>query len=305
MELSSQMVLFAKVVENGSFSGAARSMNHSPSAVSKQIGYLEDRLGVRLLNRVHQGISLTHEGRAFYDRCADVAASVSDAEALVVSMGGRPQGQLRIAATVAFAKAHILPILPEFLESYPDLRLSLELTDRIVDLAEESIDVAIRFSEQIDDPTVVARKLAINRRIICAAPAYIDRAGAPKTPADLDDHNCLRLSTVARFNRWDFSGIPGPVPERIDGNFEANDADAVYHATLAGLGIARLSTFLVREDLRAGRLVRLLPDYVDEQSDIVALYADKRNLSPKIRAFIDFLVDHFGSVPPWERNGEK
>ena len=301
MELSSQMVLFAKVVENGSFSAAARAMEHTPSAVSKQIGRLEDRLGVRLLNRSRQGISLTDEGAAFYERCSAVAVNISEAEAMAISMGDHPQGQLRVAATVAFAKAHLLPILPDFLERNPDLRLSLELTDRPVDIAEEGIDVAIRFSEQIDDPDVFARKLARNRRFICAAPAYLERHGTPQAPADLQHHNCLQLSTVARWNDWDFGDAEGTEKIPLGGNFEANSADAIYHAALAGLGIARLSTYLVCDDLRQGRLVRVLPDYVDETSEIVAIYADRRNLSPKIRAFIDYLADWSGTTPPWER----
>ena len=301
MELPSQMVLFAKVVENGSFSAAARSMGQTPSAVSKQIGRLENRLGVRLLNRARQGITLTDEGRAFYERCAEVAANISEAEAMVVSMTAHPQGEFRVAATVAFAKAHLLPILPAFLERNPDLRLSLEVTDRSVDIVEERIDVAIRFSEQIDDPDVVARKLAPNRRVICAAPAYLERFGTPETPEDLSRHNCLRLSTVARWNDWHFGDPEEKGTVRLDGNFEANSADAIYHATLAGMGVARLSTYLVGGDICAGRLVRLLPDYVDESSDIVAIYADRRNLAPKIRAFVDYLVDWFGTTPPWER----
>lgn len=302
MELSSQMVLFARVVESKSFSAAARSVGHSPSAVSRQIGHLEDRLGVRLLNRSKHGLSMTEEGRAFYQRCAEVAATVSDAETFAASISGRPQGVLRVVSTVAFAKSQILPVLPGFLAEHPAVTVSLELTDRMVDLAAESVDVAIRFTEQVDDISVIARKLAANRRVICAAPGYVERFGAPRAPRDLALHNCLRLSTVSRWNDWDLpGGEGGPVP--VAGNFEANSADAVYHATLAGLGIARLSTYLVADDLRQGRLVRLLPGYADEGSDILAVYSDKRNLSPKVRAFIDFLAGQFGPVPPWERDG--
>jgi len=302
MELSSQMVLFARVVESKSFSAAARSVGHSPSAVSRQIGHLEDRLGVRLLNRSKHGLSMTEEGRAFYQRCAEVAATVSDAETFAASISGRPQGVLRVVSTVAFAKSQILPVLPGFLAEHPAVTVSLELTDRMVDLAAESVDVAIRFTEQVDDISVIARKLAANRRVICAAPGYVERFGAPRAPRDLALHNCLRLSTVSRWNDWDLpGGEGGPVP--VAGNFEANSADAVYHATLAGLGIARLSTYLVADDLRQGRLVRLLPGYADEGSDILAVYSDKRNLSRKVRAFIDFLAGQFGPVPPWERDG--
>lgn len=301
MEISSQMVLFARVVEAGSFSAAARTEGHSPSAVSRQISHLEDRLGVRLLNRTRHGLSLTEEGRAFNERCLEVADRISDAESFVASMSDRPQGVLRVVSTVAFAKAQLMAVLPEFFERYPDVRLALELTDRPIDLAAEGIDVAIRFTEQIDDPSVIARRFAGNRRVICAAPAYVARFGAPETPGDLARHNCLRLSTVSRWNDWHLDDPE--TGERIgpSGHLEANSADGVYHAVLAGIGIARLSTYLVEDDLRAGRLVRVLPDYVDEGSAIFAIYPEKRNRAPKVRAFIDHLAGHFGPVPPWER----
>lgn len=311
MDLSSHMVLFARVVESGSFSAAARAVGHSPSAISRQIGHLEDQLGVRLLNRSRHGLSLTEEGRAFHERCAVVASHVSDAENFLATLGDHPKGTLRVVSTVAFAKAQVLPVLADFMERYPELRISIELTDRKVDLADEGIDVAIRFTEQVDDTSVIARKLARNRRVICAAPSYIERFGAPERPRDLARHNCLQLSTVTRWNDWhleDPSGSDsggsdsgGSDPVLLAGNFEANSADGVYHAARAGIGIARLSTYLVNDDLRAGRLVRLLPDYSDDDSDILAIYSGKRNLSPKVRAFIDFLVERFGTVPPWER----
>jgi len=299
MDLSSQMVLFAKVVECESFSAAARAIGQSPSAVSRQIGHLEDRLGVRLLNRSKHGLSMTEEGQAFHGRCAAVAAQIADAETFAAQMTDHPKGQLRVVSTVAFAKAQLLPLMPGFLADYPDIRLSLELTDRRVDLAAEAIDVAIRFTEQIDDPSVIARRLAGNRRVICAAPSYLARFGTPATPDELAAHNCLRLSTVARWNDWN---LGGGEPDEVRGNFEANSADAIYHAALAGVGIARLSTYLVGEDIRAGRLVRLLPDQPCGESALFAIYSDKRNLSPKVRAFIDFLIEQLGPVPPWERH---
>jgi len=303
MELSSQMVLFAKVVESESFSAAARALGQSPSAVSRQIGHLEDRLGVRLLNRSKHGLSLTAEGRSFHARCADVAARVADAELFASQMTDHPRGVLRVISTVAFAKAQLLPLMPDFLAEYPDVRVSLELTDRKVDLAAEAVDMAIRFTEQIDDASVIARRLAGNRRVICAAPSYLERFGTPETAADLADHNCLRLSTVAQWNDWHLSGADDEFAQ-IAGNFEANSADAIYHAALAGVGIARLSTYLVGDDIRSGRLIRLLPDQPSEGSELFAIYSAKRNLSPKVRVFIDFLVERFGPVPPWERNGE-
>jgi DNA-binding transcriptional LysR family regulator len=300
VELSSQMILFATVVDSGSFSAAARRVEHTHSAVSKQIGLLEDRLGVRLLNRTQSGISLTEAGAAFYERCSDVAAKVAEAEATVAQLVASPKGSLRVAATVAFAKSQVLPILPEFLNRYPETKIVLELTDREVDVHGAAVDVAIRFTEQVTDQSVVARKLGSNRRILVASPAWLAAFGPVSRPEDLARANCLRLTTVARWNDWairDASG--GVVP--IRGNFEASSADAVYHAALAGIGVARLSKYLVDDDLRSGRLVRVLPDYESVDSDLFVIYADRRNLLPRIRVFVDFLVEKFGQTPPWER----
>ena len=299
MDLPSQMMLFARVVETGSFSAAARALDHTPSSVSRQIGHLEDRVGVRLLHRSQNGISLTKEGRAFHERCRAVAAEVAEAELFLSGLGAL-KGTLRVVATVAFGKVQLLPLLPGFLEAYPELRVSLELTDRVVDMAAEDVDVAIRFSEQVDDPDAIVRKLAPNHRVICAAPGYLERFGVPETPQDLARHNCLRLTNVPSWNDWSFDNEGGETVH-AGGNFEANSADAIYHAALAGVGIARLSTFLVNDDLGAGHLVRLLPEYTQEDSSIVALFAARRNLAPKIRVFLDHLVAHFSGAPPWDR----
>jgi len=293
MDIANQMILFANVVDHGSFSATARSLGQSPSAVSKQIGHLEDRLGVRLLNRSTRNVSLTDEGRPFYERCARIAAGVSEAESLAVSMGSRPQGTLRIAATVAFGKTRLLPLLPIFLRDHPDLRIVLDLTDRIVDLTESDHDMAIRFTEQVDDPSVIARKLTDNDRILCASPDYIAAHGAPDLPVDLSRHNCLRISAVEEWNRWHFKEAGQTILHNAAGNFEADSADAVYHATLAGLGISRLSSYLVGADIEAGRLVHLLPDHHEDQTGVFAVYSSKRNLSPKVRVFVDYLIDHF------------
>jgi DNA-binding transcriptional LysR family regulator len=301
MDIATQMIMFAAVVENGGFSAAARDLNLTPSAVSRQIGQLEDRLGTRLLNRSTRRISLTEVGRAFYARCADVSQNVQEAEALVLNMVDHPQGTLKVAATVAFAKAQLLPLLPVFLARNPDLKISLDATDRVIDLVEEQVDVAIRFSEQIDDSSVVSRKLATNRRVYVAAPSYVAEHGLPRTPDDVANHNCLRISTVEAWNTWTFDNGADLQRLPIKGNFEANSADAIYYAVLAGVGIARLSTYLVNDALAQGRLVRVLPDYADETSDILAIYSNKRNLSPNVRAFIDYFAEKFGPIPPWEK----
>lgn len=300
MDIAQQMILFAQVVDSGGFSAAARGLGLTPSAVSRQIGQLEDRLGTRLLNRSTRHVSLTPVGRAFYARCARVAQDVTEAESMVRTLVDHPQGTLKVAATVAFAKAQLLPLLPDFLARNADLRLSLEVTDRVIDMVAEEIDVAVRFSEQVDDPTLVARRLATNRRVYVASPGYVKAHGTPMGPEDLAHHNCLRLSTVAAWNDWTFMDGKGKRVVHVKGNFEANSADTVYYAALAGLGVARLSTYLVNDALKDGRLVRVLPDHLDEASEILAVYSNRRNLSPNVRAFIDYFADAFGPVAPWE-----
>lgn len=305
MELSTQMLLFARVVEKGSFSAAARELSQSPSAVSKQIGALEDRLGLRLLTRTQSGIALTSEGEIFYEQCAKVATTVGETERIVEALGDAPRGLLRINATVAFGKAQIMPILPLFLASVPELEVDLELSDRPVDLFSGTVDIAIRFSEQLDNTSVIARKLAPNRRMIVAAPSYLARNGVPQTPDDLRNHNCLRLSTVKSWNEWSFGEGADAQMIEVGGNFSGNSADAVYHGALAGIGIARLSTYLVHNDLETGRLVQVLPSHSFGDSSIYAIYSERRNLAPKIRVFLEFLTKHFGRVPPWERGQEE
>lgn len=300
MELESQMVLFARSVDSGSFSAASRELNHSPSAVSRQISNLENKIGVQLLTRSSQGISLTEEGHVFYSRCTEIRRNIASALDLADSLSQVPEGKLRVNTTVAFGKSQILPALGDFYEKYPKIELSIDFNDRPIDLAVTPIDVAIQFAEQIKDESLIGRKLAVNRRVICAAPSYNSRAGMVKTPQDLADHNILRLSTVEHWNDW-VAEVCGPENSAKEhSNFEANSADALYHAALAGLGIARLPTYLIAQDIAEGRLVNLLPEHVDSASNIYAVYMMKRNMPPKIRVFLDFLAEKFGSVPPWE-----
>ena len=304
MDRAGDMTLFARVVEAGSFSAAARALDRTPSAVSKQIRRLEDRLGVRLLNRTTRHLSLTDAGDAFYAYAARIAGELEEAEDAVAAFGDYPRGTLRVAATVSFGRVEILPRIESFLRRWPDVRLEVELTDHHVDLVEEGLDVAIQWREQIEDPAVVARRLCINRRIICAAPAYVERHGMPRTPEALTEHNCLTLTELSEFNDWAFTDAEhGERVLHVGGNFAANTADGLYEAAIAGVGLARLSTWLVMPDIRAGRLVPVLPEYPHERSAFYLVYPHRRHLSPAVRAFVDFLVELFVPVPPWEREG--
>jgi len=300
MDRSTQMEVFVRVAEEGGFSAAARSLKLTPSAVSKLIGRLEDRLGVRLFHRTTRSLSLTEEGRAFKDRCVEILNEIEQAEAAVSALHDHVTGTLRITATVAFTRVHVLPLLPEFMSMYPDLRVELELSDRPVDLIHDGFDVGLRLQEHMEDESLVARRLAVNRRVICASPEYIERHGTPMTPDDLLEHNCLVHSSLSAFNDWEFESKSGVRVLRPKGNFEANSAYALYEAVLAGIGVARLATFVIQRDLKSGRLVPLLTEYEHEKSSILVVYPHRRHLSSKVRAFVDFLVDRFTPVPPWE-----
>lgn len=304
MDRAAEMHMFVRSVEKGSFSAAARDLDLTPSAVSKQIRRLEDRLGVRLFNRTTRRVSLTEVGHAYYERCARIIQEIEEAEEAVTALNENPRGTLRVAATVAFGRVEVLPRINEFLERYPDLNIEFELTDRHVDLIEEGIDVAIQWREQMEDPSVIARRLCVNRRIICASPSYIEQYGKPKTPEALLDHNCLTLYEVSQFNDWAFEDPEhGHRVLHVKGNFRANTADALYEAALAGVGLARLSTWLVMPAIRRGDLVPVLPQYPHESSAYFLIYPHRRHLSRKVRAFVDFLVEVFTPVPPWESEG--
>ena len=296
MELSGQMILFARVVEEGSFSAAARQLDQTPSAISRHIARLEDQLGVRLLTRSGRGITTTEEGRRFYERCQIVAAEVSEAKNLINGLSNHPVGKLKVVCTTAFAKSQVMPILPQFMAQQPDVTLSFSMTDAPFDINSGDADVAIRFSEQIDGQSAITRKLTANRRILVAAPEYLSGRPAPRSFSELKGHSCLRLSMVSNWNDW--------IPHSATRTFEANSTDGIYHAALAGLGIARLSTYLVNADLEKGSLVRVCPTYQQDDSNIMLLFADRRNMSPKVRSFINFMVENFGPVPPWERSGQ-
>ncbi len=299
MDKTSEMAIFAKVVQTGGFSAAGRELGITPSAISKQIGRLEDRLGARLLQRTTRRLSLTEEGRTFYQRCTRILASIEEAEAEITALHSRPRGLLRVNGSVAFTKHQVVPLMPEFLARYPDMHINIELMDRSVDLVSEGFDLAIRLAEPADSSLIV-RHLATDRRVIVAAPSYLARHGTPSGPDDLLNHNCLRISTRSRFNDWEFDEKSGKRVLHVQGNFQVNDGDSLHQAVLAGIGIGRLATYLVGPDIREGRLVPLLTDYVHERASIYVVYPHRRHLSPKVRAFVDFLVEKFVPNPPWE-----
>lgn len=303
MDISAQMLIFATVVEQGSISAAARSMGQTPSAVSKQIALLEDQVHYRLLNRTRTGVSPTQEGQDFYEKCKAMAEKFKEAEAMIHSLDGIARGKLKVASTVAFGKSQLIPALPQFMEENPEVQVSLDLKDRAVDLQGEGFDVAICFAEQRKNPDVVVRRIMKSRRVLCAAPSYLERCGMPSDLTELAQHNCLRVAGNSRRNSWKSVEPVNEHAFEAKGNFEGNSTDVIYRATLAGVGIARLPYYLTERKFSTGELVHVLPEYAPPSTDIVVMFADRRNLAPKTRAFVDFLVHQFRDVHEYQMTG--
>ncbi len=295
------METFARVVESGSFSRAARDLHMTPSAVSKMIGRLEDRLGVRLLSRTTRKLSLTEEGRAFYQRVTPILAEVEEAEETVSLSTAEARGVLKVNSSTAFGQYQIVPLIPGILEKYPSLQVQLTMTDSIVNLVEEGYDVSVRIGT-LTDSSLIARKLGVAHRVLVAAPSYLERHGRPTCPEDLKDHECLKLSIPTSLNKWEFTTADGPRTVEVKGRFEADNAIALHEAALAGIGLFRAASFVVGDDIKAGRLVPVLDTFeISDDPGIFAVWPHNRNLSAKVRAFVDTLVDAFSPIPPWER----
>src|SRR4051794_6307076 len=283
-----EMAVFVQVVELGSQTAAAEKLGLSPSAVSKLIARLEDRLGARLLQRTTRRLAATPEGRLFFERARELLDEIDAAEELVRAGRLRPRGALRISLSHGFGMSQIVPLVPEFAALYPDVQLQLAFADRRVDLAGQGLDLAIRLGP-VHDETLIARRLADHGRIVCAAPAYLARHGVPADPDDLAGHNCILFDHPDHLNQWPFRGPDGATRRvRVHGNFRSDNGDALFELLLGGLGIAWAADFLALPDLAAGRLVPVLADYlVDERTPVHAVYPQRRHLPAKVRTFID------------------
>ena len=294
------MAIFARVVEDKSFSAAARNLNLSKSLVSKQVTQLEKSLGVRLLNRTTRALSVTDAGAILYQHCSRIVEELEEARLALGRLQAEPRGLLRISAPVAFGRLHIAAVLPQFLAAYPDLKIDMVTTDRFVDLAEEGYDLVVRIVDQ-PAPNLVARKLAPVTRRMVATPDYFSRYGVPRSPADLEKHNCLTYTYFNPQDPWRLRGPDGDISVRAGGNLRVNDDDALAEAVMRGLGLALLPTFIIGEALQAGRLRSVLAEYIPLERHIYAVYLANRHVSAKVRAFIDYLLERFGPEPYWDR----
>ncbi|WP_047550022.1 LysR family transcriptional regulator [Methylotenera sp. G11] len=294
------MIIFAHVVNEQSFSGAARKLNVSRSSVSKSVAKLEQALGASLLNRNTRHLSLTEVGAAFFDYCTRIGYEADEAHKMIDNLNTQPRGVLKIVASVAFGTLHIAPAVGDFLRRYPELDIDMTITDRVVDLAEEGYDVAISVTSDLPQ-ALVARKLAPIRRRLCATPAYFEEFGIPQSPDELVKHNCLDYIHSGERGLWRFTGPAGEVSVSVSGKLRINDDEALSQVVLSGFGIALLPTFIIGKDLQAKRLRSVLSEYIPTKQQVYALYMPKRNLPIKIRAFVDFLVERFGAEPYWDR----
>ena len=293
--------VFVAVVARQGFARAAEAVGTSPANVTRYIAELEAHLGTRLLNRHSRKLSLTDSGQALYERARSILDEVAEAEALSASTTLQPRGRLRVNAPVSFGILRLAPLWPKFLQKYPEVELEVSLIDRVVDLVEEGFDLGIRISRS-GSTAHIARKLAASRNIVCAAPAYLRQHGRPNSPADLADHACIGYTFSATGDDWhlfDAHGLEHVV--KVPSVMRANNGDTARAAALAGVGVIWQPSFLVGDDLRAGRLVPLLPGYRMADIDILAVYPSRRHLSAKVRVMIDFLADAFNGTPPWDR----
>lgn len=301
MRWLTEMGVFAKVIELGGFSKAATTLNLTRSAVSKHVARLEDGLGVKLLHRSTRAMSLTDAGRAVYEQCAVLANAADQAVAAASRLVAEPRGVLRISVSTAFGSRHVAPLLPEFLTRYPELEVDMVLVDRHVDLAEEGFDIVLRLTDS-PQPTLAARKLADLRFVLCASPAYLAAHGRPSRIEQLSAHSCVRQRLGEEVRPWRLHGPRGEVTPEISGRLLVSSGDAVHRLLLADAGLGILPSYLVGDDLQAGRLVRVLPRYrpLGSFNALHALYLPTRQGNPKVRAFIDFLVEKIGAPPYWD-----
>jgi len=285
------MVIFASVVEAGAFGAAGKRLGHSASHISKSVAALEQRLGVRLLNRTTRSVSLTDDGRAYYERCRIIVDLAEEASAIAEQRHAKPEGKLRLTAPVSFGLSHLAELLPRFMDLYPDVILDVEFNDRMVDLVAEGFDLAIRVG-QLSDSALISTRLAESRGVVVAAPAYWDKHGRPNKPEDLRDHACISYSNLDAPEKWLFQTTSGAtqtvsVPIAV----LCNSAELEASFAVAGKGVTRLPAFACQREIERGDLEIVLSDYEAEPLGIYAVYPHRAHLSVKVRAMVDFLKD--------------
>jgi len=297
IENISDLMVFTQAVKGGSLSAAGRELGVSLAVASKRLQRLEEQLGVRLLNRSTRQLSLTDEGAEYYHYCVRILAELEEGEERVTRGSKEPKGNLKVTVPAAFGRLHIAPLVPEFLARYPAVKLTLHLTDSLVDIIDQGYDLAVRIGE-LKDSSLVAKSIGLDRRVVVATPSYLARHGEPHSPLELTGHNALLFSGQ---DHWGFTGPSGEeVNVKVSGNLETNNCDALREAIYADLGLALRPLWDVWKDLRDGRLVRLLPGYTPPGYPINAVYPSRRLMPKKTRIFIEHLLGRFGPIPYWD-----
>lgn len=293
--------VFVAVVAKQGFARAADALDTSPANVTRYVAELEAHLGTRLLHRHSRKLSLTDSGQALYERARSILDDVAEAEALAAATALQPRGRLRVNVPVSFGILHLAPLWPRFLKLHPEVELDVALNDRVVDIVDEGYDLGIRIS-RAGSTTNVGRKLSTSHNIVCASPAYLRQHGKPKVPADLAAHTCIGYTLASSGDDWHFRDDAGREHVvRAPCRMHTNNGDTARAAAVAGAGVIWQPTFLIGDDLRAGRLLALLPGYVMPDIDILAVYPSRRQLSAKVRAMVDFLAEAFAGDAPWDR----
>lgn len=293
------MQTFIRVAEAGSFAAVAEQMSLARSAVTRQIAALENHLGVKLIARSTRRLSLTAEGTAYLDRCRDILDRVEDAEGQLAGRRGATGGPIRASVPMSFGLLHLMPLIAEYGDLHPDVRLELDFSDRRVDLIEDGFDLALRISGQLPE-TQVVRRISVCRSVVAAAPSYLKRHGMPRHPDDLVRHQCLTYSLAMR-SSWPFLIDGSLYPVEVSGRLIANNGDALQDAAIRGMGIVYEPTFLAATALRTGQLTAILGDFALPVLDIHAVFPGNRFVPQRVRAFVDFLAARLGPEPYWDR----
>jgi len=300
MDQFKQISTFTEVVTKGSLSAAARAEGVAPSLIGRRIDALEQRLGVKLLQRTTRKIALTNEGIAFLDDCQRILAELEEAEAAVSERNASAVGQLTISAPAGFGRQHVAPLIPSFLAEHQQVHITLNLNDRVVDLLADNIDVAIRIAA-LNDSSLIGVKLADNKRVVVAAPSYLKRYGTPQTIEDLARHNCLAFDNDGSQRGWTFRHNGKNITLKVTGNMACNDGEVLHDWALAGKGLAWRSMWEVGKEIATGKLISLLDDYAAPDNDIYAVVPQRRHLPLRTRLFIDFLKHAYSAPNYWQR----
>lgn len=300
MDYFKQISSFVEVVARGSLSAAARAEGIAPAVIGRRLDALEERLGVKLLQRTTRKLALTNEGSVFLEDCQRILSELQDAEAAVAERSAKASGHLSISAPAGFGREHVAPLMPSFLSEHRELTLGLNLTDRVVDLVGEGIDVAIRIAV-LSDSNLIGVKLADNRRVVVASPAYLKRYGKPVSLDELMKHNCLAISSEGSQRGWTFRQNGKNVTLKVNGNMMCNDGAVLHDWALAGKGLAWRSIWEVGNQIEAGRLVTVLDEFAAPGNDIYAVFAQRRHLPLRVRALVDFLRRAYRQPDYWKR----